>query len=516
VLFTGGWVHAAGLSGVTAIVTDGPTIGYLGDDDGARRQVDGRGEIEIRLAGRLVTPAFVDAHLHTIQTGQVMTGIDLHGVISRSAVLEQVASFARSHRGAGVIVGQGWDERGWPDPRPPTRAELDLAGGGMPVYLARVDVHSAVVSTALLAELPEVADAVGYREDGLLTQEAHHLCRGRMDRLFTDAERRQAARTALQRVAAQGVATVHELGGPHLGPLADLDRVRDVADELGLASVRYWGELASPSVIARAREAGAAGLAGDLCIDGAIGSRTAALSHPYADAEHRGVRYLDDEQILQHLIACTRAGLQAGFHVIGDDAVSAAVRGLRRAAEVLGPARIRAARHRLEHVEMIAPSDLATLADLGVVASVQPGFDAAWGSAGELYETRLGPGRAAAMNPFGSMHRAGVVLAFGTDAPVTAPAGWAMVQDAVRHNRSDEQLTVEEAFAAATRGGHRAAGDDGAGVLRVGGRADLAVWDVEPDGLDPATGLPRLRRDDPLPACAATLAGGRLVHRSDL
>jgi predicted amidohydrolase YtcJ len=511
VLFTGGRVHAAGLSDVTAIVTDGATVSYLGTDDEARRQIDGSG---IDLAGRLVTPAFVDAHLHTIQTGQVMIGIDLHGAASRSAVLDHVRTYARRHPAAGVIVGQGWDERDWADPRPPTRAELDRAGGGLPVYLARVDVHSAVISSALLAELPEVAGAAGYREDGLVTQEAHHLCRGRMDRLFTDAERRDAARSALQRVAAQGVATVHELGGPHLGPLADLERVREVADELGLTSVRYWGELASPSALERARRVGAAGLAGDLCVDGAIGSRTAALNQPYADADHCGRRYLDDEEILQHLLACTRAGLQAGFHVIGDDAVSAAVQGLRRAAEILGGARIRAARHRLEHLEMIAPADFDVLADLGVVASVQPAFDAAWGGPGELYQARLGKRRAAGMNPFGSLGRAGVVLAFGTDAPVTAPAGWAMVRDAVRHHRPDEQLTVVDAFGAATRGGHRAAGDDDAGVLRVGSRADLAVWDVEAGSLDRGTGLPRLERDDPLPVCVATLAGGSFVHRT--
>ena len=73
--------------------------------------------------------------------------------------------------------------------------------------------------------------------------------------------------------------------------------------------------------------AGVAGLAGDLCIDGAIGSRTAALSVPYADAETCGARYLSERQITDHVIACTRAGLQAGFHCIGDDAVAAAVAG---------------------------------------------------------------------------------------------------------------------------------------------------------------------------------------------
>lgn len=159
---------------------------------------------------------------------------------------------------------------------------------------------------------------------------------------------------------------------------------------------------------------------------------------------------------------------------------------------------------------MISPSDIATLAELGVTASMQPAFDAAWGSAGELYETRLGPARSQQMNPLGSLSRAGVPLAFGTDAPVTPLAGWATVAHAVRHSRVGERLDVAVAFAAATVGGHWAARDDDSGVIRTGARADLAVWDVEPSQLDDV-GLPRLAQDQPLPRCWLTMAGGRVV-----
>jgi predicted amidohydrolase YtcJ len=332
-----------------------------------------------------------------------------------------------------------------------------------------------------------------------------------MDSLFTDGERRTAIRAALTEAARQGVATVHELGGPHLGPLQDLVRVREEAAALGLQAVTYWGELATPDGLDRARSAGAAGLAGDLCVDGAIGSHTAALREPYADATTRGVRYLSDEEISAHVVACTRAGVQAGFHCIGDDAVAGAVSGLRRAAEELGRDAVRAGRHRLEHLEMVDGSDLPTLADLGVAASVQPAFDAAWGGPGGLYASRLAD-RARTMNPFGDLHRAGVTLAFGTDAPVTPLAGWETVRAAVRHQRPDQRLDVTVAFDAATRGAHRAARDDRAGTFRVGGRADLAVWEVEAELLDAASGLPWLAVDDPLPRCVATLGGGRVLH----
>jgi predicted amidohydrolase YtcJ len=511
VIFVGGRVYAPEHPGATAVATDGRLISFVGSDEAVRRAAPG--QIELDLAGRLITPAFVDAHVHVIQVGLAMGGLGLRDVTSRDDAVQRVAAYARHHPNVRVIVGHGWDERAWPEALPPTRSELDRAAGGVAVYLARVDVHSAVVSSTLLDQLPGVSKAIGYRADGLLTREAHHLCRGNLDRLFTDQERRSAASAALQAAAAQGVGTVHDLGGPHLGPIDDLTRVREVAAELGMGVVAYWGELATEPTIEWARGAGVAGLAGDLCVDGAIGSRTAALCEPYVDAETCGARYLSETQIADHVIACTQAGLQAGFHCIGDDAVAAAVSGLRRAAETLGGARVRAARHRLEHLEMISDTDIATLAELGVVASMQPAFDAAWGKPGELYEQRLGAGRAQAMNRFGTLQRCGVPLAFGTDAPVTPLAGWATVRAAVRHWEPTERMTVASAFDAATRGGHWAAKADNAGTIRAGAVANLAVWDVEEGSLEGPALLPGLR-DGALPTCAATISAGQLIYQS--
>jgi predicted amidohydrolase YtcJ len=512
VIFVGGCIYAPDHPGATAVVTDGRLISYVGSDEQARRLAPRQAEIDLR--GRLLTPAFVDAHVHLIQTGQVMAGLGLHDVRSRDDAVERVAAYARHHPDAQVIIGHGWDERAWPEPSPPTRTELDRAAGGVAVYLARVDVHSAVVSSTLLDQLPGVSDAVGYRADGLLTREAHHLCRGNLDRLFTDQQRRSAARAALRAAAAQGIATVHELGGPHLGPIDDFTRLREVATELGMGITSYWGELATEPIIEWAQQSGVAGLAGDLCVDGAIGSRTASLREKYNDAETWGARYLSEQEIADHVIACTRAGLQAGFHCIGDDAVAAAVSGLWRAAAALGAHSIRAARHRLEHVEMIADADIVTLAELGVVASMQPAFDAAWGKPGELYEQRLGPHRAHTMNRLGTMQRSGVRLAFGTDSPVTPLTGWATVRAAVRHWQPEERLSITSAFDAATRGAHWAGFTDNAGTIRSGALANLAVWDTTDNGREGPTLLPGLDHD-PLPTCVATMSSGQFVYESE-
>jgi predicted amidohydrolase YtcJ len=507
VILTGGTVVVPGRAPAEAVAVRDGAVVAVGTDEEVRAAAPGERVVDVD--GRLVAPAFVDAHVHAVQAGLVAAGVELHDVGSVEELLGRVRAYVARTPGGGVVLGQGWDDRTWPDARPPTRAELDEAGQGRPVYLARVDVHSAVVSTALLDALPGVGGLVGYRPDGFLTQDAHHAARGGLDRLTTDAERRAAARSVLEGALALGVGEVHELGGPHLGPLADLTRVAEEGRDLGLRVVTYWGEQAGEEAFARMAEVGARGLAGDLCVDGALGSRTAALVTDYDDAAGRGALYLDADAATAHLRACTERGVSGGFHCIGDAGVAAAVEGLRRVAHELGAERVRAARHRLEHVEMVAAADLPLLARLGVTASVQPAFDAAWGGADGLYDQRVGA-RAATMNPFASMLHARVPVAFGTDAPVTPLAGWAMVRDAVHHQRPAERMRPAEAFRCATVGGHVAAGDDRSGTLEVGAPAHLAVWDVGPDRLDPATGLPDLT-GDALPACAALVVDGRVA-----
>ena len=189
-------------------------------------------------------------------------------------------------------------------------------------------------------------------------------------------------------MTANGLAGFHENAAPHIGPDSEIDLVRQAAQEAGLRATIYWGELGA---IDTARRLGASGLAGDLNADGALGSRTAALHAPYADRpDTRGHGYLSAEQIAEHVVLCTEAGLQAGFHCIGDAAMDAIADGLEQAAAKLGDDRVRAAQHRLEHVEMPSQRVIDVIARLAVTASVQPMFDALWGGPDGMYAERLG------------------------------------------------------------------------------------------------------------------------------
>jgi predicted amidohydrolase YtcJ len=188
--------------------------------------------------------------------------------------------------------------------------------------------------------------------------------------------------------------------------------------------------------------------------------------------------------------------LQAGFHAIGDAALGQVADAFARAADDVGMAQLNAARHRIEHAEMVTPAHIAAMAAYGIVASVQPAFDAFWGGEAGMYVERLGRDRAVAMNPFRAMVDAGVTLAFGADSPVTPLDPWGGVRAAVRHRTPASALSPVEAFDAHTIGGRRAAGDDVTGALVPGAPATFAVWELPAELGD--DGLPDLSAPDPV------------------
>ncbi len=520
VLLRNGSIYCADSPNATAMFTVGERIAWVGPEVAAPVHADSVDSV-VELGGRLVTPGFVDAHVHLALTGLALVSLDLSGAASLAEALQHLEAYADATPGP-VLFGHGWDETDWPEGRTPTAADLDAVVGNRVTYLSRVDAHSAVVSSALLAEDESIAALDGWRGHGLVERDAHHAVRAVTSRLWSPEDRSTALLRALRFAASRGITSVHELNAPHISPFDDFAALRALSSNQPLPEVvPYWGELCG----GEADDPTLVGYAGDLCADGAIGSRTACLHEPYADADTAGFLYLSSSDASAHVVHCTQRGLQAGFHVIGERAVDEVTEGLRRAATVVGTKAMISARHRLEHVEMPTPQAISTLAELGVVASVQPAFDAEWGGLERLYARRLGARRAAAMNPFASMHAAGVMLAFGSDSPVTPLDPWSGVRAAVFHSNAAERLPAAAAFDAATRGGHRARRRDDAGVLTAGAEATYAVWDAGTcagapagDGDGAGTGeahLPDLTPGRALPRCAQTVVAGTTIFSAE-
>lgn len=485
VLYRNGSVYTAADPFATAMLVDGDTVAWVGSEQAATSIADSSMEV-IDLRGALVAPGFVDSHVHLTESGIALDSLQLGSVRSARQLLDAVAAAG----GNGPVLGHGWDESSWEDPALPGAEELERAAGGRPVYLARVDAHSALVSSSLAAAAG-LGGLDGYSSGAQVTRAAHTAARQEARRLPEDTLRKYQRR-ALAEAAANGYVALAEMAAPHIGGMSDLRLAagwNTSADEAMPEAVPevlpYWGELATSEEHARslldALGVPVRGLAGDLNIDGSIGSRTAALRSGYSDApEERGSLYLSAEQAGAHLAACSLLGIQGGFHVIGDAGLDAALAALELAAAEVGEQRIRAAGHRFEHVEVADANAVQQLARYSVTVSAQPRFDSAWGNDGGMYEQRLGS-RSRSMNPFASFYSAGVPICFGSDSPVTPLRPWSSVRACLEHHNHDERISARAAFLGHTRAGWRAAKyhNPMAGQLVPGAPASFAVWDVE-------------------------------------
>ncbi len=484
-----------------ALLIRGSRVVWVGNDPD---QAPPHGD-RVELPGCVIGPAFVDAHVHLTPMGLALTGLDLSEVTSGAELLQAVATFAGAHTGR-VLWGHGFDPHGFPDALP-TPEQLAEVAGGRSMYLSQVDGHASLVDRHTLAAAP-LARAEGIERDqsgtptGMLRREANHIMRrwsvGAMEQDELDSARREAVAHA----AALGVGSVHEMGGPDVMGLADLDAWIDGTWPIEV--VPYWAGLDIQAALARdLRQVG-----GDLFLDGSLGAHTAALGRPYQDRPTTsGNLEFDDDTLTDWFLAAAHAGLQTAVHAIGDAALEQAVRCWKQVnheLEVEGVHdAVRRGRHRLEHAEMLSTRLLDDIAELGLVVSAQPGYETKWGVPGGLYERRLGPERARATNPFRAIADRGIGLAFGSDANVTPMDPWALIMAAQHRRHEQHSVSRLEAVSMATLGGRSAARQDRyVGVVRAGMRADVAVFEGDP-----------YRADDPRGTrCLATVVHGRVAH----
>ncbi len=497
ILFKAGAIRTPSVPVAEAMLISDGVVRWLGRAEDAPEA----GEV-IDAGDALITPAFVDAHVHATDTGLAQLGLDLSAVRSKTELLDRVAAFARN--GDGVILGHGFDESTWGNEQaPPSSAELDQAAGGRSVYISQASIHSALVTSDLLAL---AAGRPGFDDSGWVRRDAHHVVREAAFGRITAAQRDAAQTAALHKAASEGIASIHECGGPGTSSPEDFTSLLAKSGK-GLPEVYgFWGELMGA---AKARELGAVGAGGDLYADGALGSRTAHLREPFLDGDRGcGHGYVTAQQVAEHLIDCHQHRMQGGFHAIGDAAISTIVEGFAIAAAKLGVDALRSARHRVEHAEIMDKQLIKGFVEYGIFASMQPAFDRLWGGEHQMYAQRLGVERSLASNPMGQMFNTGVALAFGSDSPVTPLDPWGSVRAAMWHFNPSQRMTAKAAFAAHTRGGWRSIHRDNEGVLEPGAPATFALWSA---GKRTGT-LPTLDPGDALPVCLRTVLRGETIY----
>jgi len=512
-LIHGGTIHVGDGAGTTVpalAVRDGRVV-FAGELDGARAAA-GPNARELDLAGATAVPGLQDAHGHTLGLGASLEAVELGDTRSYDEVIERIAAAAADLPKGTWITGRGWDQTRWPGAQFPNHAPLSARVPDHPVFVRRVDGHAALANLRALelaglagdGALPSVAggsvrvDADG-RATGVLVDAAMSLV-GTLIPAPSDDDVRRRALLAQERLLSEGLTCVHDMG---LGPrdVAAL-RALDATGELKLRIAGYlWGNdgLSDPWYDEAARERDGRGARGrfriagvKLMIDGALGSRGAALLEPYSDAPAEdGLLQMPAEVYRALVERCASLGLQPATHAIGDRGNRVVLDAYERVEE-LDPG-FRALRPRLEHAQVVAVEDLPRLARLGVIPSMQPRHatsDMRWA------EDRVGAARIEGAYAWRALATKTTPLAFGSDFPVEPSAPLLGLYAA--RTRQDEggdppggwrpahRMSGAEALAGFTTGAAFAVHEENErGRLAPGFFADLTVLDGDPVACEP-------------------------------
>ncbi len=501
-LITGGAIYAGGGDprAVEAVVVRGDRIAFVGALAAARAFAPGAKVVD--LGGATAFPGFVDCHAHLTEIGLREMRLDLTGTASVAELQARLKAWAADHP-SGAIVGGGWIETHWPEHRFPTRADIDPIVSDRPVYLQRADGHALVAngralalsgitgSTVVPAGGQILLDVKG-EPTGLLVDNAMALVNAHRPPPTT-AERREAMIRAGKLYASRGWTGVHSMSVAQ----GDLDIVRGLAaaSDFALRLDNYMdvGETAEvfrtgPSVDATGRIR----LRGiKLYADGALGSRGAALLAPYSDRPGwTGSIVTPKDAMIGYMRQAKAAECQVAVHAIGDLGNRNALDAM---TEVLGRSRTDR-RWRIEHAQIISPSDMPRFAAMGVTASMQPSH-----AIGDLYfaPARLGEDRLKGAYAWKTLLRGGALVCGGSDAPVEK--GDPRIEyyaAAYRHALDgfagpdwglDEALSRADALRLFTSSAARAVGRDAElGTLAVGKKADLTVFSKDFTKIQPA------------------------------
>ncbi|MBD3287005.1 amidohydrolase family protein, partial [candidate division WOR-3 bacterium] len=346
---------------------------------------------------------------------------------------------------------------------------LDGISKNLPILLRREDGHSLYMNRAarrwLLFDQPieHASDPISGRFNELAVE--------RMQERVPVELRKEAFVTAGRDLLSKGVTGAAVMIGD-AGHLEDVEIYREIATKVGIETVLFPQ---NPEV-EKVCELELSRLGGCILIDGSFGSRTAALRKPYTDAPgNMGILYFSNSELANLVKCANEAGLQMTFHAIGDEAVEQIIAAYERFIDPANPLR-----HRIEHAELIPPDLIERARDLNLVLGVQPVFETTWGQEGGMYAKRLGE-RRRWTNPFRSLLDAGLRLAAGSDAPITAPDPAQGIKAFLNHPIDKERITPLEAIAAYTsKGAYGMHLEDRIGSVRVGYSADLLVFDDDP------------------------------------
>lgn len=506
-----------------ALAAAGERLVAVGTNDEVKARAGGAKVID--AGGRLLTPGFIDAHVHFLEGGADLASVQLRDAATKQVFVDRIRDFAATAPAGAWITGGNWDHSLWGGELP-TKEWVDPVTPDRPVLVNRLDGHMSLANSAAM-RAAGITRATMDVEGGTIVRDRNGnptgIFKDNAMSLFdgvvpepTPEQQDHALDAAMKYVAEQGVTSVG-----HMGTWGDLAVFRRAHDAGRLATRIYaavplatWARLRD--FVAK-KDFGPDGRGdawlhvGDLkgFVDGSLGSHTAAFEEPFTDAPNdRGLFVNTPEDLYTWTSNADKAGLQVVVHAIGDRAIRTMLDIYARVEREDGP---RDRRFRIEHAQHIRPADIPRFAQLGVIASMQPYHaidDGRWA------ERVIGPERIKTTYAFRSLLDAGARLAFGSDWYVAPPTPLEGIYAAATRRTLDgknpggwvpeQKISVEEALRAYTTGAAYAEfAEHDKGMLAPGMLADFVVIDQDLFSIPPE----RIRDAH----VTTTVVGGRIV-----
>ena len=501
-------------------VRDGAIVA-VGTDDEIRDLVAPSTET-INLAGRMLLPGFIDAHVHPAGGGLERNQCDLSEVHGLDDYLAIISRYAAAHPDTEWITGGGWAMDVFPG-GVPSKADLDRVVPDRPVFLSNRDHHAAWANSVAL-DHAGITAATSDSSDGRIERGSAGEPTGTLQEGAMELVQRIVPPPTVDEIAAgilEGQRYLHRFGitGWQEAIVGDYPVVPDcfdayvALDAAGKLTGRVVGALwwdrstglgQIDRMLARRERAAASGnrfraTSVKFMQDGVCENFTAAMLTPYLDVhgghtEHRGTSFFDPQELTEFVTRVDAEGFQAHFHAIGDRAVRDVLDAVASARDVNGASDNR---HCAAHIQVIHPDDVPRFAATGLIANAQPLWACNEPQMTELTIPFLGPERAATQYPFASLRRSGARLCFGSDWPVSTPDPLAEMHVAVNRVEPpnhmygggsrevdpllpDERLDIVTAVAAFTMGSaYVNHAEESTGSITVGKRADLVVLDQD-------------------------------------
>ncbi len=473
----------------SAVAVKGERIVWVGNSSEADQWVGKKTHV-LDLHGGFVYPGFIESHAHIVGLGQTRSILDLVGTTDIATIAKKVQDRAKNTSKGAWILGRGWDQNDWVIKEFPTAADLDSAAPNHPVCLERIDGHAVWVNSDAI-KLAGITASTKDPDGGKI----HRDAQGNPTGILVDAavsllepvipppsheDLIRFTRTALDEAARKGITMIQDAGSSKEA----LNAFRELAST-GELPVRIYSLVSYGSPFTESYlDQGPANYgpyldvrALKLFMDGALGSRGAALLEPYTDdPKNSGLLLMQQDKLMEVLQRARKSGIQVGIHAIGDRAD----RMVLDAYEKVG---VKGLRWRIEHVQVLAPSDIPRLAKLDVIASMQPTHAT---SDGPWAKDRLGPERVKGAYAWRSLLDRKTIIAGGSDAPVEdinplwgiyaaitrqdhqgKPEGGWHPEQLVTRNEALRMFTVDAAYAAFR--------EKELGSIRAGRLADFVV-----------------------------------------